>query len=127
MLDRSKPMRLSSAAKSATDEHKAKARKILRDGRWRAAGPVGKAIVMGLLERMARRKARVKVVSKRKRYHLKPIITQHVETGSKLYTDELQSYRGLIADYAHEVIDHTEAYVRDQGPHERHGKLLEPV
>lgn len=98
---------------------KAKARRILRDGRLANAGPAGKAIVMGLLERHGKdgSKARVQVVSRRKRYHLTPIIKHHVEKGANLYTDELQSYRDLIADYAHEVIDHTEAYVRDRVVH----------
>jgi transposase-like protein len=31
-----------------------------------------------------------------------------------MYTDELRSYRDLLVDYTHEVIDHTEAYVRGQ-------------
>jgi transposase-like protein len=95
---------------------KAKARKILRDGRLTTAGPVGKAIVMGLLERHGSggSKARVQVVSKRKRGHLLPIVKHHVEKGANMYTDELRSYRDLLVDYTHEVIDHTEAYVRGQ-------------
>ncbi len=99
--------------------NKAKARRILRDGRLANAGPAGKAIVMGLLERHGKdgSRARVQVVARRKRYHLTPIIEHHVEKGANLYTDELQSYRDLVADYAHEVIDHTEAYVRDKVVH----------
>lgn len=67
---------------------------------------------MGLLERNG--KARVKVIAKRKRGDVQAEIKQHVERGSNLYTDQLKSYSGLIADYAHEVIDHTESYVRGQ-------------
>ena len=98
---------------------KAKARRILRDGKLANSGPAGKAIVMGLLERHGKgaSKARVQVVARRKRYHLTPIIKHHVEKGANLYTDELQSYRDLIEHYAHEVIDHTEAYVRDKVVH----------
>jgi transposase-like protein len=50
---------------------KAKARKMLRDGRLTTAGPAGKAIVMGLLERHGKgsSQARVNVVAKRKRGH----------------------------------------------------------
>src|SRR5205807_5992331 len=31
-----------------------------------------------------------------------------------VYTDQLLSYRDLVVEYAHEVIDHTEGYVRGQ-------------
>ena len=99
---------------------KAKGRKILKDGRLASGGTQGKAIVMGLLERHGASEtsqARVQVVAKRKRTHVVPLIKQHVEKGSNLYTDQLKSYFGLVADYAHEVIDHTEAYVRDKVVH----------
>jgi|SRR5581483_9120018 len=75
------------------------------------AGTVGKAIVMGLLERHG--EARVKVVGGRKRHHVVREIVKNVEEGSKIYTDELRSYDALTAKYAHQVIDHTEAYVRE--------------
>ncbi len=35
----------------------------------------------------------------------------HVEAGSALYSDALQSYDGLAQEYAHKVIDHAERYV----------------
>jgi transposase-like protein len=35
-----------------------------------------------------------------------------VAHGTAVYTDALKSYEGLAPDYAHEVIDHAEAYVR---------------
>ena len=38
---------------------------------------------------------------------------KNIEKGTTVYTDELKSYFGLSADYAHEVINHAEAYVRD--------------
>ena len=36
---------------------------------------------------------------------------KHVEAGSALYNDDLKSYEGLQAEYAHKVIDHAVAYV----------------
>jgi transposase-like protein len=90
--------------------NKTKVRKILREGRLATGGTIGKAIVMGLLERHG--EARVKVLAKRRRHNVISEITKHVEAGSSVYTDQLQSYRDLIADYAHEVIDHTEGYVK---------------
>ena len=66
---------------------------------------------MGLLERHG--KARVKVIGGTKRRYLAPEILKNVEKGSRLFTDQLASYDAVTANYAHEVIDHTEAYVRD--------------
>jgi transposase-like protein len=99
---------------------KAKGRHILKNGRLAGGGTQGKAIVMGLLERHGAdgaSQARVQVVAKRKRGHVVPLIKNNVEQGANLYTDQLKSYFGLVADYAHEVIDHTEAYVRDKVVH----------
>src|ERR1051326_3584155 len=97
---------------------KTKGRFILRHGRL-PAGTEGKAIVMGLLERhgAGESKARVHVVAKRKRGHLLPLVKHHVEQGANVYTDELRYYRDLLVDYKHEVIDHTEAYVRENVIH----------
>ncbi len=97
---------------------KAKGRHILKHGRL-GSGVAGKAIVMGLLERHGTdgSKARVQVLAKRKKSNVVPVIKEHVEEGSNLYTDQLQSYFGMVKDYAHEVIDHTEAYVRDKVVH----------
>jgi transposase-like protein len=40
-----------------------------------------------------------------------PHIKENVEAGAPLYTDDGQHYR-YLPDYAHEFIDHAEAYVR---------------
>jgi len=90
--------------------NKTKARRLAL-GKLPRGGTAGKAIVMGLLERHG--KARVKVVAGRKRGHVVSQIVEHVRTGSSVFTDELKSYDALTAKYAHEVIDHTEAYVRN--------------
>ncbi len=37
-----------------------------------------------------------------------------MESGAALFTDELKSYDGLESDYAHEVINHAEAYVKER-------------
>ena len=75
-------------------------------------GPVGKAIVAGVLERGG--KVRTAVVTKRRKKQLQGLIRSNVEAGSELFTDELKSYDGLESDYAHEVINHAEAYVRER-------------
>lgn len=74
-------------------------------------GTVGKAIVMGLLERHG--EARVKVVETRRKKDVQAQVREHVEPGSSIYTDALKSYEGMD-EYAHEFIDHAEAYVRGQ-------------
>jgi len=40
---------------------------------------------------------------------LRPEVAKHVEPGATIYTDELASYRGLDANYAHMVINHAKA------------------
>jgi transposase-like protein len=72
-------------------------------------GPEGKAIVPAVLERGG--KVRASVVEKRKKATLQKLVRDNVVPGSSLYSDALKSYEGLGEDYAHEVIDHAEAYV----------------
>jgi transposase-like protein len=72
-------------------------------------GPLGKVAVMGLLERHG--EVRAKMVPSRHGPVLRAEVRQHVAPGSTLYTDQLASYKGLEADYVHEVIDHSERYV----------------
>lgn len=79
-------------------------------------GSVGKETVMGILRRKGKRgpsKVKALHVPNTKRTTLHQGIRDHVEAGSKLYTDAWVSYEGLSPDYQHEVIDHAVAYVRD--------------
>ncbi len=76
----------------------------------RGRGPMGKAIVFGLLERETG-KVRTSVVGTRRKHHLHAQIRENVAPGSELMTDALKSYDGLDSEYAHKVIDHAEAYV----------------
>jgi len=96
--------------KIALMNSKTKLRKILREGKLATGGTVGKAIVMGLLERHG--EARVKVLAKRRRHYVLPEVINNVEFGSTVNTDQLKSYRDLLVNYEHKVIDHTEAYVK---------------
>jgi transposase-like protein len=73
-------------------------------------GPLGKAVVFGLLERHTG-KVRTCVVDTRKKRELQAQVRSNVEPGAALYTDALKSYDGLDSEYAHKVIDHAEAYV----------------
>jgi transposase-like protein len=72
-------------------------------------GPVGKAIVMGILERHG--EARVKVVKTRRKKQVQEALRNNVEAGSTIYTDALKSYEGLD-EFVHDFVDHTETYVK---------------
>jgi transposase-like protein len=86
-----------------------------RDAKITGTGGMNKSAVMGLLERHGPKghsRVRVKPVPNIRRRTLAPEVRQHVAPGTAVYTDGLKSYKGLAPDYAHEVIDHAEAYVR---------------
>ena len=88
----------------ARNMHKSK-----RDARITGRGGKDKTIVLGILERGGR--VRAKVVDNRKAKTLQPIIREHVEAGTPLYTDFLLSYEGMASTHAHEVVDHAIEYV----------------
>jgi transposase-like protein len=76
-------------------------------------GGMGKVAVMGLLERHGEpghSTVKAKVVPNVRRKTLAPEVRQHVEEGSEVFTDALNSYSGLSTEYIHQVIDHAESY-----------------
>jgi transposase-like protein len=77
----------------------------------RGGGGVGKAIVMGILERKGRVIAKAVPTAQRK--SLIGHIHNNVEHGSAVYTDSLPSYDRLHSHYAHEAINHAVCYVKD--------------
>jgi transposase-like protein len=97
-----------------------RARYMHRDKREKAIkgrGPMGKAAVMGLLQRhpgKGKSRVRLEVVPNTRRHQLHSRVEQHVEDGSKVFTDALKSYDHLGVYYQHQVIDHAEAYVRGE-------------
>ncbi len=76
-------------------------------------GATGKAIVVGMLDRDARQ-IRAKVVPNVKRETLQTEVLKNVKYGSKVYTDNAVPYDNLRWKYIHEVVDHSETYVRGQ-------------
>jgi len=74
-------------------------------------GPMGKAIVFGLLDHETG-KVHLRHVHSRRKHDLQPIIRETVTPGSELHTDALKSYDGL-SEFTHKVVDHAEAYVQD--------------
>jgi len=94
----------------AKNMHKER-RKLLIQGR----GAVGKAIVMGILERGDKAKGKAsritaKVVPNRSMETLQGEIRDKVEAGSDIISDEWVGYEGLDADYVHSVINHSVKY-----------------
>ncbi|MFZ0247848.1 IS1595 family transposase [Candidatus Binatus sp.] len=76
----------------------------------RGTGNTGKAIVFGLLSRHGQ--VRAKSVPSERAETLQAIIRRNVESGAIVYTDQAAGFRGLDRDYAHQVINHAEEYVR---------------
>jgi transposase-like protein len=82
-----------------------------RARRITGTGGKDKTPVIGILERGG--KVRTAVVPNRKRKALQAEVRKHVEAGSALYTDALQSYNGLD-EFQHQVVDHAVQYVDGQ-------------
>jgi len=82
--------------------------KKLKNGR----GSVGKAVVVGAVERQGNVVA--KVIPNTTSITLKSFIRTTVEKGSTVYTDEFRSYQGLN-DYNHLSVNHSASeYVKEQ-------------
>ncbi|HVT57178.1 MAG TPA: IS1595 family transposase [Thermoanaerobaculia bacterium] len=78
-------------------------------------GGMGKAAVMGLLERHGEdghSRVKAKVVPNVRRKTLAPAVREQVVAGSELFTDALPSYNEPAEDYTHQVIDHAESYAK---------------
>jgi transposase-like protein len=80
-----------------------------REAKIHGRGSVGKVAVMGLLERHG--EVRTRVISNTSQETLHKAVRNYVEPGAELFTDAFVSYRGLEAEYVHQVIDHAEKYV----------------
>lgn len=95
----------------ARNMHAAKRKRLgISQGRSMA----GKVAVMGLLERHPEKgmsRVRLQGLDGLQKRHMQPHVRAHVEPGASVYTDAHFSYQGLSAQYAHNVIDHAEAYV----------------
>jgi transposase-like protein len=77
-----------------------------------ATGSKDKTPVFGMMERGG--EVRAAVVPSLKKKPLHGEIKKHVAAGSAICSDALLSYQDLKPTYAHQVIDHAEAYVDGQ-------------
>lgn len=71
----------------------------------RGRGGVGKAVVMGLLERGG--ELRAQMVPDTKASTVQSVVRAHVATGTNVYTDEFAGYRGLKGDFHHYTVNHS--------------------
>lgn len=78
--------------------------------RGRGTGGVGKAIVMGLLERKG--KIRLKHIQNARTKSVQEEVRQHVQPGAQLFTDALPSYNGLDKEFVHQAINHAKCYAQ---------------
>ena len=78
-----------------------------------------KAIVMGILDRDAR-KVRAKVVPNVKRETLQAEILNQIEKKSTVYTDGYPAYDNLaVKEFVHETVNHVEGVCARTGSHSR--------
>jgi transposase-like protein len=74
------------------------------------SGTGGKELVFGMLEREG--KVRMMHLVGRGKPLLQGKIREHVEAGSAIFSDELDSYTGLAPEFKHEVVNHAVEYAR---------------
>ncbi|KAL7394921.1 hypothetical protein ABVT39_007000 [Epinephelus coioides] len=93
-------------------------------GRGRMAGAWNrKKWVFGMLGvKENSRRPILRLVERRNRAHLVPLITQHVQVGSNIISDQWRAYRVLPAlGYVHHTVNHSRSYVDPlTGAHTQH-------
>ena len=90
--------------RKARNMHKAKKERVIT-----GTGGKDKTVVLGMVERGG--KVRAMVVGGRTKKELQNQVRDHVEAGSAIFSDVLNSYDGLKTDYQHAVINHAVEYV----------------
>ncbi len=72
-------------------------------------GGVGKAVVLGILERGG--KVRASVIPDRSKASIRPIIRGNVEKGSQIHSDEWAENYRMDDEYTHNIVNHLAQYV----------------
>lgn len=82
----------------------------------RGRGAAGKTPVVGIIQRNGT--VRTIIVPDVKCRTLRPLVKQHVEKGSTVYTDNWKGYKGLKEDgFEHKSVDHNSKFVSNNGSH----------
>ncbi len=74
-------------------------------------GVTGKTAVQGILDRNLR-EVRATVVPNTKRETLQNLVLKNIRHGSRIYSDEVVAYDALGDKFVHDVVSHSEQYVR---------------
>jgi transposase-like protein len=93
----------------ARNMHKDRKARVLQG---KGGGVVGKVGIQGALERGG--DVRLNVIRDSRYGTLIPNIRQNVEAGTHLFTDEASAYCDIGPEFAHDVINHAEAYANGQ-------------
>src|ERR1035438_3909772 len=93
----------------ARNMHKDRKARVLQG---KGGGVVGKVGIQGALERGG--DVRLNVIRDSRYGTLIPNIRQNVEAGTHLFTDEASAYFDIGPEFAHDVINHAEAYANGQ-------------
>lgn len=93
----------------ARNMHKDRKARVLQG---KGGGVVGKVGVQGTMERGG--EVRLNVIRDSRYGTLIPNIRQNVEKGAHLFTDEASAYFDIGPEFAHDVINHAEAYANGQ-------------
>jgi transposase-like protein len=82
------------------------------EGKGKRNAWAGKVPVMGFLQRGEKGESKVRTfpVNSVRTYRLHAEVVKHVEDGSSVYTDALQSYNKLGVYFDHKVVNHAETY-----------------
>ena len=91
--------------------HSRKRNRLVRETGNSNVGFANKTIVMGFLDREAR-KVRTSIISNTSRQTLQSQVLKHVAEDSNVYTDEAPGYNKLSQNFVHEIVNHTQQYVR---------------
>jgi transposase-like protein len=77
-------------------------------------GPLmNKTVVHGMYDRQLR-KVRAEIVPNVKRETLQNMLLKNIKYGSAIYTDSAVAYDKVVRTFVHEVVNHTNEYVRGQ-------------
>ena len=96
----------------AKNMHKHKREKAIK-----ATGGSGKAVVIGVIRRRTKKspsKVKATHIKNTSAAEIQAVVRENVKRGANLYTDAFSAYRGLSAEYDHQVVDHAVEYVRDE-------------
>lgn len=82
-----------------------------RAQKFGGGGFSGKTVVQGMLDRSLR-EVRASVVPNTKRETLQNMVLKNIRHGSRIYSDEVVAYDKLSENFVHDVVNHSEQYVK---------------